>query len=269
MWHRGNARSYHRVGVYIPDSTCGQRHLIFSLSASAVGSSAAQISTLLLTVFFPKASTVAAPDKINTDSGTNKSSLGRLRTHSLEELSAQFDWSEPAESFLTARATFETVLQSLINHGYWFDAASMLAHALPQRESVWWAAAVCDEYMVRVQLEEPSREQQAAVLKLARAWVGDPVDEQRMTVYEAASSIPNRMPAHWVGMAVFWSMGNITPDAGIVTLPPPHLYARGVSAAIDLAASLSIAEREPFYEESLGRGIDIASGGDGTKIAKL
>jgi hypothetical protein len=70
-------------------------------------------------------------------------------------------------------------------------------------------------------------------------------------------------------MAVFWSMGNITPDAGVVTEPPPGLYAKGVSAAIDLAASLAILEREGFYAASLGRGIHVATGGDGKFIARL
>lgn len=209
------------------------------------------------------------PNKIKSYSGTNNAALGQLRTSSLDELSGQFDWSAPARSFLTPRATFQTVLQSLINHGYWFDATNLLAHALPQREAVWWAAAVCDAYMGRIHLSEPDRVVQKALLELARDWVTDPSDEARMAVHTAGEAVANRLPAYWVGMAVFWSMGNITPDAGVITAPPPYLYARGVSAAVDLSASLTITERELFYAEALGRGIHVASGGDGNTVATL
>ena len=193
--------------------------------------------------------------------------LGKLRTHSLDELCTQFEWSSSASSFLTPRATFRTVLQSLINHQYWFDAATLLSHAMPQREAVWWAARVCDDYLEANPDEGPGRAGETQVLELSRVWVGDPQEENRMAAYAAAMAIPNRVPAHWVGMSVFWATGNITPDAGVVTPPPPYLYARGVSAAIDLAANLTVHARDELYGNALGRGIDIASGGDGDRIA--
>lgn len=195
--------------------------------------------------------------------------LGKLRTVSLEELRPQCDWSESVSGFVTPRATFRTVLQSLINHQYWFDAVTLLSHAMPQREAVWWAARVCQEYLEVNALTEAEREQEQNVLLLSRQWVGDPVEASRMAVYQAAAAIPNRTPAHWVGMSVFWATGNITPDSGVVTPPPPYLYARGVSASIDLAANLSVHARDDLYGNALGRGIDIASGGNGEKIVTL
>lgn len=209
------------------------------------------------------------PGKKKTDSGTNKEQLARLRTQSLDSLCTLFEWSRPVGSFITPRATFQTVLQSLINHKYWFDAAMLLSHAMPQREAVWWAARICDDYFEVCQLEGEGLAEQQKVLQAARRWVTEPEEEMRMAAYHAASGLPNRLPAHWVGMAVFWATGNITPDAGVVTPPPPYLYARGVSAAIDLAASLTILARDEFYETSLGRGINIASGGDGDAVTTL
>lgn len=209
------------------------------------------------------------PDDKKNDSDTNKKQLGRLRTHALDELSTQFEWSRPVTSFITPRATFQTVLQSLINHQYWFDAAMMLSHAMPQREAVWWAAKVCEEYLDHCKIEGGAREDEMRVLLSARRWVREPEEDNRMAAHVAASSIPNRLPSHWAGMAVFWATGNITPDAGVVTPPPPYLYARGVSAAIDLAASMAVLDRDAFYEEAIGRGVDVASGGDGGNVAKL
>ena len=209
------------------------------------------------------------PDKKKSYSDTKKPMLAKLRTQSLDELCSQFEWSRPVSSFLTPRATFQTLLQSLINHEYWFDSVTMLAHAMPQREAVWWAARVCDEYLTENPIDDASRQEQERVLKSARSWVSEPEEENRMATYAAASGVPNRVPAHWVGMAVFWATGNITPDAGVITPPPPYLYARGVSAAIDLAASLTAHARIELYKNAIGRGIDIASGGDGETILSL
>jgi hypothetical protein len=172
-------------------------------------------------------------------------------------------------SFLTPRATFQTLLQSLVNHGHWFDAVTLMAHAMPHREAIWWGARVCDDYLAENDLDKASRQQEETILKAARLWVSEPEEVNRMASYAAATAVPNRVPSHWVGMGVFWATGNITPDAGVVTPPPPYLYARGVSAAIDLAASLTPHARIELYEKAIGRGIDIASGGDGESVLSL
>jgi hypothetical protein len=209
------------------------------------------------------------PDNKKKHSDTNYQPFAKLRTLSLEELCLQFEWSRSVSSFVTPRATFQTVLQSLINHKYWFDAVTLLSHAMPQREAVWWGARVCDDYLDQNQMDDVSRQEEEQVLATARRWVNEPEEVNRMAAHAAAFGIPNRVPSHWVGMAVFWAAGNITPDAGVITPPPPYLYARGVSAAIDLAASLTMHAREELYEMALGRGLNIASGGDGEAIAKL
>lgn len=196
----------------------------------------------------------------------NDPPLDKLRPLSLQELCVQFDWSRPVNSFLTPRATFQTLLQSLVNHQCWFDAANLLAHALPQREAVWWAVRICEDYLDTVDAPPAQREEEEPVLRLSRDWVREPQEDKRIAVYTTASALPHRSPVHWVGMSVFWSTGNITPDAGVVTPPPPYLYARAVSASVDLAAGLSVVEREALYLRAIGRGLDIAAGGDGNSI---
>ena len=138
--------------------------------------------------------------------------LQRLRTESLDELCQHFEWSDPVNDFLTPRATFQTLLQSLTNHGYWFDAVTLLAHALPQREAVWWAARVCDDYLDVVKVEDAQLNAERAVLARARDWVREPEEEIRLSVHDLAVKVANRLPSHWTGMSVFWATGNITPD---------------------------------------------------------
>ncbi|MEM6483557.1 MAG: hypothetical protein AAF662_01040 [Pseudomonadota bacterium] len=187
--------------------------------------------------------------------------LSGLRTRDLNELSAQIDWSESAAGFVTERATYETVLQSIINHDLWFDALNLLSHALGPRQAVWWAYSVCCQWYEDG--HAPKEEAATDLLELTRAWVIEPEEEVRIKLHDLALKLPNRSPVHWLGMSVFWSTGNITPEAGVVTAPPPFLYARGVSASIDLAASLAGLSRQTVYLSALAAGIDLANGGDG------
>lgn len=186
--------------------------------------------------------------------------FSRLRMRSLPDLCTQMDASSEVRGFITPNASFETLLQSLINHEHWFDAASLLAHGMPARSSIWWGCQVCTRFLP---VEEAPAAEQREVLELCRKWVIEPEDETRMATFRASTGIPNNSAAHWIGMAVFWATGNITPDAGVVTQPPPYLYARGVAAGIDLAANLSGHERGIVYEYALASGMDVACGGSG------
>jgi hypothetical protein len=191
----------------------------------------------------------------------------QLRLRDCAELCAQMDGSDEVQGFITPHATFETLLQSLINHEYWFDAVSLLAHAMPPRSSIWWAAIVCDERLKLEDTKDPLVIAQVQTTTLAKQWVVTPEEDIRQAVHRATTRLKNSLPAHWVGMAVFWATGNITPEAGVVTPPPPYLYARGVSAALDLCASLAGEHRLAVFEDAILRGMDIAAGGSGDTAA--
>lgn len=184
--------------------------------------------------------------------------LSRIRQDSLAQLCRHFEWSEKVSGFITPNATVQTVLTSLLNHKYWFDAASLLAHALPKREAVWWSMLVVSDYLplsatATLPLEE-------ATLNAVRQWLAKPEEPQRMAAHDAGLKAGNRLPAYWCAMGAFWSNGNITPNVGVVTPPPPFLYARAVAACIDMAASLCGTEREARYEKWLKTGHLIAAG---------
>lgn len=191
----------------------------------------------------------------------------RLRLRDCAALCEQMDASRELRGFVTANATFETLLQSMINHEFWTDAVSLLAHGMAPRPSVWWAAQLCGARLSGMPAAEPSAQAQTQVLELAKQWVMTPEEDIREAAYRAVSGIADSTPAYWTGMAVFWATGNITPDAGAVTPPPPYLYARGVSAAITLAANLAGEDRVQVYEQALRSGMDIAGGGTGDLTA--
>lgn len=192
----------------------------------------------------------------------------RLRLRDPAELCNAMDAAEEVRGFVTPSATFETLLQSLINHDHWFDAASLLAHAMAPRSSIWWATVVCGSRLADADPATPGLTEQQQVVELSQQWVREPADEIREAVHRGAGALSNSLPAYWVGMSVFWATGNITPDSGVVTPPPPNLYARGVSAALDIEAATAGTGRSLVYEDALRRGMDIAAGGTGeTPIA--
>ncbi len=189
---------------------------------------------------------------------TQLKELKRIRSDSLAALCRHFEWSEKVASFITPHASVATVLASLINHRYWFDAATLLAHALPKREAVSWAVLVTRDYFTVASPETRAAEQ--AVIEAVQKWILQPEDELRMAAHAAGVKVGNRLPSYWAAMGAFWSTGNITPEVGVITPPPPFLYARAVAASIDMAASLSGSGRDQNYEKWLKIGLSIAEG---------
>lgn len=162
--------------------------------------------------------------------------LALLRTQQAAELCGSFDLSADARALLASISDVGSLLESLIGQQLWRDAALMLAHGLQKRAAVWWACAIC-----RSQLSEfaetsdvgisplPARELPA--VDAAERWVRDPQEKHRLAARDAAAFAGNRAPAHWAAMAAFWATGNMTPDAGVVTSPPPFLYALEIGRA--------------------------------------
>ena len=190
---------------------------------------------------------------------TAQRQLTRLRSEDAFEICRYFEPTSAIQSFLTPNITSSLLIHSLTNNHHWFDAANVIAHSLQIRASLWWACLICRDHVVHA--SDPSSLN--TLILMIEDWVKEPSEEKRLTVFQRANLLGNRSPGYWAGMATFWSMGNITPGSGIETPPPPYMYAKGVAACIDLAASLAISEREPFYRNSLARGIDLAAGGNG------
>lgn len=184
--------------------------------------------------------------------------LKRIRPDSLSQLCRHFEWSEKVSAFVTPNATVTTVLNSLMNHKYWFDAATLMAHALPKREAVWWSVLVVKDYMAFAATETAATEQ--ATVVTVQQWLAKPDDQLRLAAHAAGQKAGNRLPAYWAAMGAFWSTGNITPEVGVITPPPPFLYARAVAACLDMAASLSGVKRDDYYLKWLKMGLLIAEG---------
>lgn len=191
--------------------------------------------------------------------------LKRIRPDSLGQLCRHFEWSEKVSAFITPNANVFTVFNSLTNHKYWFDAATLMAHALPKREAVWWATLVVRDYLAFAAADTLPLEQ--AAINAVQQWLAKPEESHRLAANAAGQKAGNRLPSYWLAMGAFWSTGNITPEVGVVTPPPPFLYARAVAASIDMAAGFAGTKREEYYAKWLKMGLTIAEGENPTTQA--
>lgn len=179
------------------------------------------------------------------------------------EICSNIELEKEAEKLLEPQLTPEQYLKLLMDDGQHYSAVLFLAHALPKRESVWWAC-VC----TRATISPATTEDNLEALKLAEQWVYNPTEEFRRQAEKLAEKTEYRTPASWAAMAAFWSGGSITAIDEPPVPPAAHLYASAVSGSVNLAATFD-KNRDPeaLYKQFLNQGIDIANGGNGEVAA--
>ncbi|MCL9781219.1 Twin-arginine translocation pathway signal [Vibrio sp. S4M6] len=150
---------------------------------------------------------------------------------------------------------------ALIEHGIkkamFSDVVIFLAHAIPVRESVWWAACCAAT-------RNDWNEDEANAVRAAKAWVHTPDETSRRYAERMASIAGLESGAGWAAQAAFWSGGSMTKPEDPLTPPPPHLYAQAAAGCITLTAVLPDgSEAEKRYQGFLEIGLNIAHGGNG------
>ncbi|CAH8187439.1 DUF6931 family protein [Vibrio aestuarianus] len=138
------------------------------------------------------------------------------------------------------------------------DAVTYLAHALPVRESVWWATCCAS-----ARSDWNSVENEA--IQSAKAWVHVPDETNRRQAEDSANSAGLDSGAGWAAQAAFWSGGSMTAPSDPIVPPPQYLYAQATAGSINLTAVLPEGEQaKQRYELFIKMGLDIAQGGNGT-----
>jgi len=135
-------------------------------------------------------------------------------------------------------------------------AIEYFAHVLPKRESVWWGMKCVDG------LDDAKNERDREVLALSETWVREGDEDARAAVHAAAEASKADSAAVWIGFAVGWSGGSLSPNPDHRVDMPDDLTAKAVNAAILIAmGSLSAPEREEALKSCLSAGLSFASGG--------
>ena len=164
-----------------------------------------------------------------------------------------------AETPLRGCTDIETALDRLEAAGLMVEAVRVLAHALPKRESVWWAC-MCATATAPHDLPEPDQ----LARQNAEQWVRRQSDEWREAAMGCAQTGGCLTAEAWTGIAAFWSGDSIAPPGEPALAPLPHQAGSAVAAAVSLAAVRGEGTRYPDrLKRFLGSGRDIAAGGNG------
>ena len=182
--------------------------------------------------------------------------FARIPAATAAEVCRRFRPGRVAAALLHDHLTPSQFLDLLTARRLFKDATSFLAHALPNREAVWWAVLCVREVAGSVPPEGL-----AAALRAAEAWVQDPSEENRRAAREAAKAAGAGSPAGLAARAAFQSGGSLGPPDGPEILPSEHATARGVANAVTFASLQAPAEKAPErFPSFVARGVEVATG---------
>ncbi len=137
------------------------------------------------------------------------------------------------------------------------DVVTFLAHGLPVREAVWWAANCASS-------RSDWNENEQNAIRAAKAWVHTPDETSRRFAEEMVKLAGLESGAGWAAQAAFWSGGSMIEASAPVVAPPPYIYAQAVAGCVNLTAVLLDGSHAiERYKSYLDIGLNIASGGNG------
>jgi hypothetical protein len=152
-----------------------------------------------------------------------------------------------------------TAIARLEEGGFVTEAAKLMAHALPRRESVWWAC-MCAHHTTPPDLPEAD----VAAVTGAEDWVRKQTDESRREAFEHAQRANFGTAEAWAAVAAFWSGDSMSPVGLPKTPPAPHLCGTATIGSVTLAAVRIYPERrDARLRRFLASGREIAAGGAG------
>jgi hypothetical protein len=143
-------------------------------------------------------------------------------------------------------------LTLLVEHRLYADAIRYMAHALLNREAVWWAC-LCARSGADALGAMPAGHRQA--LGAAVHWVLEPTEAHRQEAGRSVDAAGIRTPAGAVARAAAFALGQPAPPGPGATPPNSVLAARMAAASVLLAAKSS-AQLRRF----ITIGLDIAYG---------
>ena len=165
---------------------------------------------------------------------------------------AQVHLEKASRKLLRDDLTAIAFIRLLADTGSFGDAVRVLAHLLPQRESVWWACQCARQ----TPLPDAPPELDAAVLA-AEKWVAEMTEESRRAAGDAGKEAEISTAAGCAAYAAFSTGGSISPPDAQPVAPPPGLTAQYVAASILISALVPNPEAAPDkYRLFIAQGIE-------------
>jgi hypothetical protein len=169
----------------------------------------------------------------------NDAPLVRIPARTAAEVCGKCKLDPATQPLLAPAPTPAEFLQALEKNQFAGEAVKFLAHALPEREAVWW---LCQSARV---VEAGLNTAELAALAAAEKWVQDQSSANRTAAGAVAEKTDMSSPGGWAAQAAAWSQQSSTAKPGAPPDPTAGLTAPAVAGGILLAAGLVGKPRMP------------------------
>ncbi|WP_439630189.1 DUF6931 family protein [Gemmata sp.] len=164
----------------------------------------------------------------------------------------------PARALLAPGLAARDYFAALVAAGHLADARRVLAHSLPPRRAVWWAALCLHHAAGEVPFETP---EEAGAFDAATRWVVAPSEATRRAAEAAAWLAQPTTAAGVLAMACFLSGGSVSRPGLPPVFAAPHLSGRLCGAVVYLASvRFDPAKYLRHLRDYLAIGQDVAAG---------
>jgi hypothetical protein len=128
----------------------------------------------------------------------------------------------------------EAFVHALLRAGHLPQSVRALAHAMPPREAIAWAADCVRK------IAPPERPQEKAAFEVVEGWLANGADDERRMAFEHAEKAFGTASGA-LALAVFLSGGSVTSPPAPEVPPAPHASAKAAAGAIAIA----VVSRQP------------------------
>ena len=185
--------------------------------------------------------------------------LAKLADRQMAELADHTPLTDDGKPLLDPAQSARDLIARLVEEKLWIDAVSVLAHAMPKREAVWWGALIA-----RQALPEPPDRKELMTLEAAEAWVRKPSEEARQVALARGGAIRDtNAPSAWAAVAAGWATGSMVPKSEIDVPAQPWMTGTAVFSAVMRGAMAEPERALVRLRAALVCGLDIADGGNG------
>ena len=168
--------------------------------------------------------------------------LTKITAPAASDITKEFTPQPAAQQLLTPEQTPAQYLDVLQQNHQSEDAVKLLAHGMPERESVWWATQSAGK------VADPADAAEQAAIKAAETWVKNPTAETQAAAAAAAGKTNLQSPGAWAAQGAAWSGQKVpvAPNPAVPAAPAAmRLTPVAVTSAVTSAAAKSAGVTPP------------------------
>lgn len=181
--------------------------------------------------------------------------MSALLAEDLPGLLGLYEFDE--QTIVQARGLEQPVhlVSRLLTEQHFGSAVTFLAHSFQKNIAVSWCFDCLSD--LPVSWSQPELQ----VLGRVESWMSEPSQERRRQHGDDLNVLGVKSPVAWLGQAVFWSGGSITPEGTPDVSASPGLFGQAISGAVQLAGLVDDARHSnELFPRFISLGIDLVEG---------